>query len=190
MQALRSCALSTRDITESVAPKRERRGRGGKESLGGPPGSSSSRRLTLHATVYVITRCRHGPTNILITAQYINYWPYNLAEVRRGISLRNVRDAIQHSTAIYISRPLFVHRPSSLFLSSWSANSSSSSCSIILRSIASSPSFQSHRENIAQQLISRSTKGYFRCKINWRIGEIVNDWTIVFGCRLRISQHE
>lgn len=52
-----------------------------------PPLSSPRRRPTLH----VIIRCRRGQANILITSQYINYWPYNLAGTRRGISPRNVQ---------------------------------------------------------------------------------------------------
>lgn len=63
--------------------RRERGRRGGHPTLSpvaAPP-----------CTVHVIIRCRRGPTNILITSQYINYWPYNLAGTRRGISPRNVQ---------------------------------------------------------------------------------------------------
>lgn len=70
----------------ATCPNLSPRERTPEDTLVSPP----YRMPILHATVHVITRCRRGPANILITAQYINYWPYNLAGTRRGISPRSV----------------------------------------------------------------------------------------------------
>jgi len=72
--------------------------------------------------VHVIIRCRYGPTNILITSQYINYWPYNLAGTRRGISPRNVqtRSNVLWPFTSSVRRTSLWYRLSSLLLSSFS----------------------------------------------------------------------
>jgi len=57
-----------RDMPESVAAKVDSWG-----APGGSPDSPPGRRSTSRATIHVITRCRRGRANILITAQYINY---------------------------------------------------------------------------------------------------------------------
>lgn len=65
--------------------------------------------------VLVITRYSYSPSNILITSQYINYWPCNLSETRRGISLRRVRTRLVTPRFIRPSSSSFVvllhHRP-------------------------------------------------------------------------------
>lgn len=76
----------TRRRGTATCPNLSPRERTPEDTLVSPP----YRMPILHATVHVITRCRRGPANILITAQYINYWPYNLAGTRRGISPRSV----------------------------------------------------------------------------------------------------
>lgn len=90
------------DVPESVVAKEDVRGGQGDHSI------LPRRRPSLHGRV--IIRCRRGPTNILITSQYINYWPYNLAETRRGISPRNVqtRSNVQRPSASSIRSALAV----------------------------------------------------------------------------------
>lgn len=94
----RSLCRHEYDVPESVVAK------------GGPTRLSPVTAPACMATV--IIRYRRGPTNILITSQYINYWPYNLAGTRRGISPRECSNAVQCSTAIHIFHSLYARRSS------------------------------------------------------------------------------